>query len=143
LVDDNFKTTFNLIEINGLDLPINHVEDTIHCIVVNQSFVDFFELEDPVGSYVQSGVMNKIIGVVEDFNIKTLHYKLEPALLSYNTNWFRYVAVKVDGNELKSALTFIENTWMEFYPGYPFEYTFLDEDIDALYVSEQKTQYNI
>ena len=75
LVDDNFKEAFDLKEIEGLDLPINQVEDTIQHIIVNKSFVDFFELENPVGSYVQSGVMSKIIAVVEDFNIKSLHHK--------------------------------------------------------------------
>jgi len=138
LVDDNFVRTFDLNKVMGLDLSIDQKEDTIQYIIVNESFVEFFGIEDPIGSYVQSGVTNKIIAVVEDFNIKSLHHKLEPALLLYGTNWFRYVAVKVDGNNLQKALSSIERTWIEFYPGYPFEYSFLDDEINLLYASEQK-----
>ena len=67
LVDDNFLETFDLSEIQSLHFSIDQKEDTIGNIVVNKSFVEFFSIKDPVGSYVQSGVTNRIIAVVENF----------------------------------------------------------------------------
>ena len=138
LVDDNFVSTFNLTELQSLDRPIDQMEDTIDYMIVNQSFVDFFNLKNPVGKLVQSNGMSRIVGVVKDFNIKTLHHGLEPALIKYGTNWFRYVAIKVNGTNFRDAIAHIDQEWTRFYPGYPVEYRFLDDDIGKLYESEQR-----
>ncbi len=139
MVDNNFLKTFDLNKLDGLELSIDKKEDTIEYVIVNESFVKFFELSEPVGSHVSSGpTMFKIIGVVEDFNIKSLHHKLEPALLTYGPNWFRYVAVKITGGDIPETLSYVDKTWAEIYPNYPFDYTFLNDNIGKLYADEQK-----
>jgi len=82
--------------------------------------------------------MNKIVGIVKDFNVKSLHHQLEPVLLSYNTNWFRHIAVKVNRNNITEALSYMDERWSEFYPEYPFHYTFFDESLGKQYETEQK-----
>jgi len=138
LTDNNFSSAFGISVKDALPTQLDQVEDTIGHIVVNQAFVDFFNLENPVGSYVVGGARNKIIGVVEDFNIKSLHSKVEPIIISYGPNWYRFVAVKVDGNNYKAAVEHLDKVWQEFYSGFPVEYSFLDDDMAKFYDSEKR-----
>ena len=41
---------------------------------------------------------------------------------------------------VNDTINFVGNTWNEFAPAKPFEYSFLDNDYDNLYVNEQQTR---
>ena len=46
--------------------------------------------------------------------------------------------IKIQGKDIPKALGFIKNKWEEFYPENPFEYFFLDDDINRMYSSEMR-----
>jgi hypothetical protein len=48
------------------------------------------------------------------------------------------ISIKVSGKNLPAAISHIENTWRKFLPETPFEYTFLDENFDRLYKTEDR-----
>jgi len=50
----------------------------------------------------------------------------------------QYIAARIRTGNVSETLDFIENTWENFAPGYPFTYSFLDEDFNRLYVNEQR-----
>jgi putative ABC transport system permease protein len=50
----------------------------------------------------------------------------------------RYAAIKVNTEDYKGVLSYIQQVWEEFAPTRPFEYSFLDEELDALYKDESK-----
>ena len=49
------------------------------------------------------------------------------------------IFVKVDNQHLSEILSSMEKIWKQRLPHRPFEYRFLDEDYNALYVTEQRT----
>ena len=49
------------------------------------------------------------------------------------------MAIKINSTGIPSTLKEIESVWNNFYPGYPFAYSFLDEKIDALYKAEERS----
>jgi putative ABC transport system permease protein len=69
-----------------------------------------------------------------------MHQKIVPLLLMVPTNQNTYgrVSIKIAGNNLPAALAIIEKSWSRLLPDAPFEYTFLDENFDRLYKSEQR-----
>ena len=50
-----------------------------------------------------------------------------------------YLCLRLSSSDISSAVRSIENKLKEIVPDDPFEYRFLDEVIDNLYKSEQKT----
>ena len=54
-------------------------------------------------------------------------------------NWFGVMEVKVKGNNLENTLQYVKQTWNNFSPGHPFDYSFMDNDFAALYKSEKTT----
>jgi putative ABC transport system permease protein len=80
----------------------------------------------------------KIIGVVKDFNFKSLHQKVEPLVLFVNPGWAAYIMVRLaPGNTLQSV-NIIERSWKKFNPDYPFEYHFMNDQYESLYNGEKR-----
>jgi putative ABC transport system permease protein len=48
------------------------------------------------------------------------------------------VTVKISGEDIPGTLAFMEEKWREYDPKHPFEYEFLDDALDELYVSERQ-----
>ncbi|MDB5153026.1 MAG: FtsX-like permease family protein, partial [Mucilaginibacter sp.] len=48
------------------------------------------------------------------------------------------ISIKIDGNNISSAIGTVEDTWHKYLPNVPFDYTFLDEKFQTLYNSEQQ-----
>ncbi len=138
LTDNNFTGAFGIGVNDKIPTELNMLEDTIHHVFVNQAFVEAFKLENPIGSFVNGGNRNKIIGVTDNFNTKSLHSGIDPIIISYEPSWYRFVAVKVDGQNYKAAIDHLDDVWQQFYTGFPVEYGFLDDNLAKFYESEER-----
>jgi putative ABC transport system permease protein len=81
----------------------------------------------------------EIIGVIKDYHHEAAKEEISPMILSINYNSFQqvYYSVRLAKNSYpKEALSFIEKSWKEVFPDYPFEYFFLDEYYDRQFKSE-------
>ena len=84
----------------------------------------------------------RVIGVFSDFNALSLHKPADNFILDMLENPFgaaaltRYMAVKVNTDNYTEVLAYIQNIWEEIAPTRPFEYSFLDEELNALYKDE-------
>jgi putative ABC transport system permease protein len=80
----------------------------------------------------------KVIGVVKDFHVKSLHEKLNATVLQIYPPVLSKIAVKVKAADMPATIHFIKTTWNKFSPEYPLDYKFLDENFEAMYRSESK-----
>jgi putative ABC transport system permease protein len=91
------------------------------------------------------GLNGKIIGVVDDFNNCPLDKEIMPMILTINPNFYDFflqkVIIKINSNDISGTLRYIEKVSKEFAPDYPFEFKFLDQTIDNVYRSVQRTWY--
>ena len=79
----------------------------------------------------------KIVGVVKDFNYESLRDKIDPLVLLSGMQYkFQYLICKIDKRNYQATLNFMRKKWQEIYPGYPFDYSFLDADLSRLYVDD-------
>lgn len=110
-------------------------------IIMNEAAVREFGFENPLQSEILSmedGAMERlrVIGVVKNFNFESLKQEVRPlAIRLENTSW-RLMA-RYEGNPA-DVLAAIETLWKQYAPDEPFTYTFLDQDFDALFRSEQQ-----
>jgi len=80
----------------------------------------------------------QVIGVVKDFNYKSLYDKVETAVLQIFPGAAWKVAVKMNTANMGNTLSHIKNAWSNFSPEYPIEYKFLDENFEQMYTTEDK-----
>jgi putative ABC transport system permease protein len=85
----------------------------------------------------RNGQKGEIIGVVKDFHHQSLKEAITPTLF-YCSRDHNYYSVNVESAQLTETLEQIKATYMELFPGSPFEYFFLDEFFNRQYRAEQQ-----
>jgi len=80
----------------------------------------------------------KIIGVVKDFNFASLRNNVTPLVLAMRDDWMASLSVRMNTANLPSLMQQIENKWKELAPNLHFEYSFMDDDFNTLYDTEQR-----
>jgi len=118
------------------------LSDTLRSIVVNENMVKYFGWDNPIGKKVKfpgdtTGFYLEVVGVVKDFNQKSLYNPIAPLLLFYRPN-SNNIQVKLDTKDIPATIRNVETAWKASFPELPFQYTFLDQDFDSQYAADQK-----
>jgi putative ABC transport system permease protein len=142
-VDHEFVSTYQIDVLAGRSFSRNYGMEDTSAFIINASAVSamgFASPQEAVGSRFQYGSRHgRIVGVLNDFNFESVHQEVLPIVFYMPRSMnFGYMAVKLSGNSLREGIAHLESTWRQFLPDRPFEYNFLDEQLAALYESEQK-----
>ncbi len=108
-------------------------------IVLNEKAVEVMGLKEPIGAKAKLwGHDVTIVGVVKDFNYRSLHEAIGPMFFHLDSRFASTVVVKLESGNLQQSLVALESFYKEFNPGYTFDFRFLDQDFQALYDAENK-----
>lgn len=108
-------------------------------IILNETALKAMELEDPIGKIVNIRGKREIIGIMKDFHFQSLHEEIKPSFLIFVPEDVNTIVVKVQAGLEREAIADLEKLYQSFNADLPFEFKFLDENYEALYVSEQRT----
>jgi len=95
--------------------------------------------EKAIGRTIENRAMGPVLGVVKDFNFSSLHDPIGPLLIFLGRDFSRDFMLRLDGNDMKATLARVETVWKQRVPDRPFNYHFLDDDYNKLYLAEQRT----
>lgn len=143
-VDYDYLDVYGIKLKEGRSFSKEYATDDGLAFVVNEAFVKELGFEDPIGQKVGHGwypndSLGSIIGVTEDFNFNSLHYKVNTLSMVIHSQWgFSEMSVKINGKNVEAALDEIENVYGEFVTDYPLQYEFLDDHFEELYKSDQQ-----
>jgi len=113
--------------------------DTTNALIVNEEAVKAMRMDSPLGKRLgQGNNQTSIIGVVKNYNFRSLRQAIDPLILIYNPRNTGVVFARLDTSNIPAALSYVESVFKKFAPGYPFNYRFLDDALDSLYRSEQR-----
>ena len=120
----------DLVETLGLHVTAGngHLPSTGNDKVVNEKFVRYFNITDPIGSTIPGGKGEKIIGVVSDFNVSSLKKEIPLYMIGYKENSSRLLVNYSDAS-LDDTIPLLEVYWKEIFPNSPFIYSFLDDEL--------------
>lgn len=146
-VSRDFEETLGLRFIAGRPLSSVVTGDSLYAVVLNRSAalrMGFTEPRDIVGRHMHPefyrGPPVEIVGVVEDFNMQSLHNALGPMqLISLLRGGGGQAAIRLQAQNIPEGIKATEETWASVFPHYPLAYSFLDEDFEQLYQSERRT----
>ncbi|MEO9483905.1 MAG: FtsX-like permease family protein [Ekhidna sp.] len=81
----------------------------------------------------------RVIGVVADFHANSLHRPIEPYLFAMRPGrGVSSLIVTIDKDDYRPILSSLEKSWNEMFPTLPFEFDFLDQQLNARYVTDIK-----
>jgi putative ABC transport system permease protein len=109
-------------------------------ILLNEAAVKEFGFAKPLQEELQFNDQKpeklKIIGVFKDFNFESLKTKVRPLAIRL-TKRSNQLMIRYNNNP-KQAVSTVQAIWKQQAPNEPFDYTFLDENFDELFRSEQR-----
>lgn len=96
-------------------------------------------LKDPVGTTITLfGAKGTIIGVVNDFNVRSIHQSISPVILNVNESLnFGTILVRTHPGQTAEAILSMQKIYSSLNPRHVFEYSFLTDQYERLYKSEQ------
>jgi len=139
-IDEDFIKTLGMKITRGRNF--SGLSDTLRSILVNENMVKNYSWDNPIGKKVRnpgdtSSFYYEVVGVVKDFNQKSLYNPIAPLILFYRPN-NNGMQLKLDAKNMPATIASIEKSWKTNFPDLPFSYTFLDQDFDSQYAADQK-----
>ncbi len=120
--------------------------DDSAAVVVNEALVEAYGWGDEaIGKMIDWGFdlegnpgrQMKVIGVIDDYHFKSLHNPIQPQMMfPAEFNKF-HLSVRLNGDNLRETIDFIEEKWNDFGANRPFNYRFLEETWDEMYTAEK------
>ncbi len=105
--------------------------------VINQKAANEMGISDPIGKTLHAYHEGTIIGIVEDFNFKSLHSEITPMCFSIDPIYYNEIIVRMNPG-VPAVLDQIKSVWNKFVPEYPVEFKFVDDQLKQMYESESK-----
>ena len=145
-VDNNFTRTFGIRLLTGRYFSESFRGDDSN-YVVNETALRIMHMTaaGAVGRQITyNDQRGTIIGVVKDFNFKPVQQPIEPLILRNTSNTgdmsdnAGIVVIRSTPAAMTGILHEMKSVFQGIYPGYPFTYGFVKDDLAKLYTSEQQ-----
>ena len=106
--------------------------------MINEAFAKIIDKEDIVNQTLRFlGVEGPIVGVMEDFHFKSMRQQIEPLAIIIAPQYFNNVIIRLAPGDATQAIATVEKVWDKAYSGIPFEYQFLDQDLEMVYRADE------
>ncbi|MPR34821.1 ABC transporter permease [Salmonirosea aquatica] len=128
----------------GRDFSRQFASDSMG-LVINQTAARFMGFADPVGETVtwkgeDFDLKFRVLGVIEDMVMDSPYEPVEPAIFFIGPRIGKFVTLRLDSRQSPhQSLAVIETVLKKHLPDSPFDYTFVDEEYDYKFRSEERT----
>ena len=146
-VDHDFMETLETNLVAGRDFSTEFGADDTEAFILNEAAVDLIGWEEPIGKWFRTSEYNdgswverngKIIGVVEDFNMESLHNEIRPVVYYISKTWLNWMTIRLNSTNTPATIDYIKDKWVQYGSEQAFDYTFMDDRIDEMYRSEAR-----
>ena len=110
-------------------------------IVINEAAKKYWQIDDIAAAKLESKSWEsvyQVIGVVKDFNYQHLSAKPVPLVMVYFEDFDNDFMIKFHKGAAEEGLAFVKGLYEELNPGQTFQYSFLEDEIQALYQKEKQ-----
>ena len=154
-VDDQFLKTFEVDLHNGRNFTTNPADSS--AVIINETAANMFGIKVPSEQLIEipsldfSGNVSqlnepfraRVVGIVKDFNFRSLREKVAPLILAYPNNPVHnidYFTIRMNTANVEQTLGQMENVLHKVDANHLFEYNFLDKQWENFYRDDQKRQ---
>lgn len=144
-IDLDYMETLGMDLLKGRNFSAEFPNDTTK-VLINQAAVAQLGFEEPIGEYISTfggsrdtpeTIIFQIIGIVKDFHFNSMKKAIDPLVFTLDERR-GFVSFKLSADNINETIAFLEQTWEQFAPSQPFEYSFLDDRFNRIYENEQR-----
>ena len=138
-VNYDFVETMKIELKEGRSFSKERATDASNAFLVNEEVAQLMGGNSVIGKRLSAlGIDGRIIGVMKNFHYQSVKNKIGPFILYIQTSRMRYAIVRLRKGDLPSSLNFMKSTWLNLFPAYPFEYSFIDDDFAEAFRADQR-----
>jgi putative ABC transport system permease protein len=141
--DHDYVQTLKINMAEGRDFSRNISTDEHEAILMNKTALELLGWHQGVGEemelfFKEGGKVvpvyqGRVIGVVEDFHFRDLTTPMQPILIKIDPRRYYYALARINGHEIQESIQHLEKSWLELGFDFPFEFTFLEDDMNEVY----------
>lgn len=149
LGDQDYVPTHEMKLLSGRNYRTDETSRA-NTIILNEAAAKLFGWDDATGKKVYLDLDEKpgweheltVIGMVRDFNYRSLHTAVPPTAISLlgDDNRARYLNINFEPEKTREMIESVKKLWSEYAPDRPFELYFLDERFAEFYQQEERIQ---
>ncbi len=139
--DNNYVQAYQLQLVAGRNLQPSSLTREF---LVNESLVKSLGFKNP------EDILNKeisiwnglikcpVVGVLKDFNDRSLRNDLAPLLITTNVTMYSQAGIKLATPHIAATLQSVKKICEQVFPNFVYEYRFLDDKIESFYKQENQ-----
>ncbi|MFC1477138.1 ABC transporter permease [candidate division KSB1 bacterium] len=140
-IDPEFIDLFGLEIIQGRNFSETASQKPLSEIIINETALKMMQVDSPLGLKGDlisdpENFRGTIVGVIKDYNFRSLHIDITPQILWINPSFYKYMFIKINSDNIQETLKYVESVVTDIESGFPFEYNFLNESFESLYLNE-------
>jgi putative ABC transport system permease protein len=142
-VDYDFVSFYGIRLLEGRNFsPAYAADSSSRSYIINETLAKQIGWDNPIGQKFKIGDFDwgTVIGVVKDFNFRSLHHKIEPVALCVYRPWLFQISVRIGTEDTSQTLEYLKKKLQPYRGEQPFLFSFLDEDFSRLYQNEEKSR---
>lgn len=143
-IDEHYIKTMGLELVAGRGFDRQREAELKEGLILNETAVSMFgwaSPEEAIGKKIASpsgSPEGEVIGVVKDYHQFGLQQNIGPMAMDYNPRSSYLYAVRYKAADTQELITALNKLWIKNFPGYDFNYFFLDQDFERQYQTEQR-----
>jgi len=143
IVGSNYKNIHGLEFIEGRFFETKHDKTQRKAVIINEAAKKKWGIKNILETKLLNVYWNKIegfeiIGVFKDFNNEHLSTKPKPLMMIYGEYPTDDFVIQFHENRVQEGLQFVESLFKKVNPRETFNYSFLSDEITALYQKEKR-----
>ena len=137
-IDEKLLSTLNIEMAEGKGFSKNLGAPESY-LLFNEEAIRLMGLENPVGTKVKLwGEEETVLGIMKDFHTASVLQSIQPVVFRYTPQNLEKAMIRIQPGSEREVLANIENIYRGYNPGYDFNFSFMDKNIEAQYLSEER-----
>ena len=139
VVGYDYLNTLGIKLLAGRDFDQSFATDSTALIINKAMAAQLGGIDQVLGKKIDLNGGGTVIGLMDDFNFQDLKAQVEPLTISVNPHVFdvAYIFVRVETQQFAETLDKINSIWKQVNPKSTIKASYLDENTQNLYQSEQ------
>lgn len=142
-VDENYLDVLDLKLVAGRNFSVDRALDRDDALIINETAAAVFgwSAQEAIGKRIDSPSKypaGEVIGVVKDYHQRGLQQKIGPVVMDYNLRSSDLYMVKYKAANTQELIQQLGDLWKATFPGFDFNYFFLDQNFEKQYNEEKK-----
>ncbi len=150
--EDNFivqciHVSDDYLEAMGIELKAGRdflAGDKNKACIMNEKAVKKYGWDTIDDKKYNNGNGYRVVGEVADFNVQSLHDEIAPVALIYDPDHrFSTLSLRLIPGNVGQQMAQVKEVWKKILPDEPMEFTFYNDQFQAMYINEDKLSKSI